>query len=156
MVFYWSLRDYISLQVSKTVLSILAALINAVVWIVSTRPLIFKSPKTFTNHLGNVPKAPATVGITVTFMFHRFFNSLARSRYLSFFSFSFNFSLSSVGTAKSTILEDLFVCLLLECPIVCLRLGDAFVSQNHRRVYASHSVGQILGCAYSVCSYGQI
>ncbi len=38
-----------------------------------------------------------------------FFNSLARSRYLSFFSLSFSFILWSTGTAKSTILQVLFV-----------------------------------------------
>ena len=32
-------------------------------------------------------------------MFHSFFSSLARSRYLSFFSFSFNFTLSSSNSA---------------------------------------------------------
>ena len=33
-------------------------------------------------------KAPITIGTIVIFMFHSFFNSLARSRYLSFFSHS--------------------------------------------------------------------
>ena len=37
-----------------------------------------------------------------------FFNSLARLRYLSFFSLSFRFILWSAGTAKSTILKILF------------------------------------------------
>ena len=41
-------------------------------------------------------------------MFHSFFNSLARSRYLSLFSHSFIFILWSAGTAKSTILQVLF------------------------------------------------
>ena len=42
-------------------------------------------------------------------MFHGFFSSLARSRYLSFFSFSFNFTLWSAGTAKSTIQQVSFI-----------------------------------------------
>ena len=42
-----------------------------------------------------------------------FFNSLARSRYLSFFSHSFRFILWSAGTAKSTLLQFLFFCWLL-------------------------------------------
>ena len=41
-------------------------------------------------------------------MFYSFFNSLARSRYLSFFSHSFSYILWSAGTAKSTILQVLF------------------------------------------------
>ena len=38
-------------------------------------------------------------------MFHSFFNSLVRSKYLSFFSLYFRFVLWSAGTAKSTILQ---------------------------------------------------
>ena len=41
-------------------------------------------------------------------MFHSFFNSMARFRHSSFFSLSFNFTLSSAGTAKSTFQQDLF------------------------------------------------
>ena len=53
---------------------------------VSTRLPTSKSSSPFNNPLFTVPKAPFTIGITVIFMFHSFFNSLGRSRYLSFFS----------------------------------------------------------------------
>ena len=43
MVFHWSLSDSKSPQVSRTLLSILAVLNNAVVWMVSTRPPTSKS-----------------------------------------------------------------------------------------------------------------
>ena len=92
----------------RTRLRILAVLSNAVVWIVSTRPPTSKSFWPFNNPLVIVPNAPITIGTIVTFMFHSFFNSLARSRYLSFFSLSFRFILWSAGTAKSTILQILF------------------------------------------------
>ena len=108
IVFHWSLSDSKSPQASRTFLSILAVLSNAVIWIVSTRLLTSKSSRPFNNPLVIVPKAPITIDIIVTFMFHSFFNSLARSRYLSFFSHSFSFILWSAGTAKSTILKDLF------------------------------------------------
>ena len=178
-------------QVSRTLLSILAVLNNAVVWMVSTRPPTSKSSSPFSNPLVTVPKAPITIGIIATFMFHSFFQfpckvevlivhftffqfypvvsrdiyyyyyyyyyncyyyyyyyyylfiywqfftsaladslslefewwqvscstvfftSLASSRYLSFFSLSFNFTLWSVETAKSTVLQVLFFCWLL-------------------------------------------
>ena len=45
-----------------------------------------KSSSPFNNPLITVPKEPITIGIIVTFMFHSFFNTLARSRYLSFCS----------------------------------------------------------------------
>ena len=105
MVFHWSLSDSKSPQVSRTLLSILADPNNAVVWIVSTFPLISEFSCLFINPLVIVPRAPITIGIIVTFMFHSFFISLARSGYLSFFSLSFNFTLWSAGTAKSTILS---------------------------------------------------
>ena len=108
MVFYWRLSDSKSSQASRTLLSILAVFNNAVVWMVSTRPPTSKSSRPFNNPLVTVPKAPITIGIIVTFMFHSFFNSLARSRYLSLFSHSFSFILWSAGTAKSTILQIFF------------------------------------------------
>ena len=43
---------------------------------VSTRPPTFKSSSPFSNPLVIVAKAPITIGIIVTFMFHSFFNSL--------------------------------------------------------------------------------
>ena len=82
MVSHWSLSDSKSPQVSRTRLWILAVLGNAVVWIVSTRPPTSKSSRPFNNPLVIVPQAPITIGAIVTFMFHSFFNSLARSMYL--------------------------------------------------------------------------
>ena len=113
MVFHWSLSDSKSPQVSRTRLRILTVLSNAVIWIVSTRPPTSKSSRPLNNPLVIVPKAPITIGTIITFMFHSFFNSQARSRYLSFFAHSFRFSLRSAGTAKSTILQILFFLLII-------------------------------------------
>ena len=111
MVFHWSFNDSKSPQVSRIRQSILAVLNNVVVQIVSTRPPTSKSSSPFSNPLVTVWKAPITISILVTFMFNSFFfNSLARSRYLSFFSYSLCFILWSAGTAKSTILKILFFC----------------------------------------------
>ena len=108
MVFHWSLSDSKSPHVSWTRLSILGVLSNVV-----TRPPTSKSSTPFNNPLVIVPKAPIAIGTIVTFMFHIFFNSLARSRYLSFFSHSFRFILWSARTAKSTILQVLFFLLII-------------------------------------------
>ena len=118
MVFYWSLRDSKSPQVSRTLLSILAVLNNAVVWMVSTHPQTSKSSSPFNNPLVSVPNAPITIGIIAAFMFHSFFNSLSRSSYLSFFSQTSSFILWSAGTAKSTILQVLFFFLLITIIII--------------------------------------
>ena len=157
MVFHWSLSDSKSPQVSRTLLSILAVLSNAVVWMVSARPPTFKSSSPFNNPLVTVPKAPITNGIIVTFMFHSFFfNSLARSRYLSFFSNSFSSILWSAGRAKSTILQVLFFCWLLLSLVFWPRLGDPCVCQSPIGVYVCHFLGQVLCCAYTIYPYGQI
>ena len=89
MIFQWSLTDDKSPQISRTLFHILSDLNNAVVWIVSTRPVIFKSSRPCTNHLVTVPWIPITIGINVTFMFHCFFPSKAKSWY------SFRFLLMS-------------------------------------------------------------
>ena len=143
-------------QVFRTLLSILADLSDVVIWIVSTRPPTFKSSRPFNNPLVIVPKAPITIGTIVTFMFHSFFNSLARSRYLSFLLHSSSFILWSAGTAKSTILQILFFCWLLLGLVFCPRLGDPCVCQSPIGVYVCHLLGQVLGCAYTICWCGQI
>ena len=73
MVFHWSLSDSKSTQVCSTLLSILAVVNNTVVWMVSTRPPTSKSSSPFNNPLVTVLSAPITIGIIVTWMFHRFF-----------------------------------------------------------------------------------
>ena len=85
MVFHWRLSDSKSPQVSRTLNSILGVFNNAVVWMVSNWPPTSKSSGPFNNPLVIVPKAPIIIGIILIFMFHSFFNSPARSRYLSLF-----------------------------------------------------------------------
>ena len=53
MVYHWSLSDSKSPQVSKTLLSILVVLNNAIIWMVSTRPVISKSSSPCTNPFGH-------------------------------------------------------------------------------------------------------
>ena len=114
MVFHWSLSDSKSPQVSRTGLRILAIISNAVIWIVSTRPPTSKSYRPFDNPLVIVPKAPITMGTIVPFMFHSFLNSLARSRYLSFFSHSVVRRDSKVNNfANPLLFVDLLLLLLL-------------------------------------------
>ena len=105
MVFHWGLSDSKFSRVSRTRLRILAVLSNTVIWIVSTRPPTSKSSRPFNNPFVIVPKATIIIGTIVTFMFHSFFNSLSRSRYLSFFSHSFRFILWSAGTANLIIIS---------------------------------------------------
>ena len=88
MVFHWSLRDSKSPQVSRTLLSILSDLINAVVWMVFTRPPTSKSSRPFINPLVTVTRAP----ITICSAF--FWSSLVRYYYYYYYKFSILFSVS--------------------------------------------------------------
>ena len=146
MVSHFSLSNSKSPQVSRTLLGILADLNNAIILMVPICSLISKYSSLWNNLLVNVPSAPITAGITVTFMFYSFFRSLARSSNLPHFSLVFNFTLWSAWTAKSTIRQVLFVYWLSLDLVVWQRLGDLFVSQNPRGVWATYSSGQILGC----------
>ena len=96
MVFHWNISDSKFPKVSRTLRSILADLNNAVVWMVSTHPIISKSSSPCSSSLVTVPSAP----ITVTFMFHSFLSSRPRFSYLFPFSLSFSFILLSARTAN--------------------------------------------------------
>ena len=74
MVFHWSLTDNKSFHVSNILLGILSILNNAAVWMISNRPPTSKSASLFNTPLLTVLKALITIGIIVTFLFHRFFN----------------------------------------------------------------------------------
>ena len=99
----------------------------SIFWLFSTMllfgwsPLVLQRPSLPVplNPLVTVPNALKMIDIIITFMFHSFFYSLARSRYLSFFSLSFSFILWSTG----------FVDLLLGL-VFWPRLGDPFVCQD--------------------------
>ena len=103
VIFYWSLNDKKSTQVSWTLHSILAYPNNTIVCIVSISPPTSISSKSFKT----VPRAPVTVGITVTLIFHSFLNCLTKFKFLLNFSLSLIFH--SAATGKSTMQQVLFL-----------------------------------------------
>ena len=157
MVFHWRLSDNKSTQVSRTFLSILAVFNNAVVWMVSTRPTTSKSSCPFNNPLVTVPKAPITMGIIATFMLQSFFNSLARSRYLSLFSHSFSFILWSAGTAKSTILQIfLFLLIIIRSGLLAENWWSVCMSKSHRSLCVSFSRTGAGLCIYHLLAWSNL
>ena len=154
MVVHWSLSDSKSRQVSRTLLSILAVLNNVIVWTVSTPPPTSKSFSPFRNPLVTIPNSPITISIIVTCMFYRFFfNSLASSRYLSFLSQCFS---GQPGQKNRQFCNFSFFGWIILGLIFWLRLGDLCVCQSPIGAYVCHFLGQLLVCAYTTCSYGQI
>ena len=97
--FHWSLSDNKSPQVSRTLLSILAVLNDAVVWVDPTRRLTSKSSSSFSNPLVSVPNAPITIGIIVNCMFHSFFQFPSKVEVIILLSFFQFYSMDS-GDSK--------------------------------------------------------
>ena len=143
MVFLWIFSENKFPQVSRTLLCNLAILNNVVVLMVSTCPPTSESSSPFHNPLVTELKAPITTGIIVTYMFHNFFNFPGGSRFLSFFSLSFSFILWSARTAKSTILQFLF---LVDYYKVWSSGRDYVIRQYIKVSYEFICVIQMLGC----------
>ena len=134
MVSNWSLSNSMFPQVSRTLLSILDDLNNAVVCMVSTHPFISKSSSPYTNPFVIVSSAPTTSGTTVTFVFHSCFFLVLYQSLGTYPSFRFLlFSLCGLPERQSRLFGRLSVFFLLKLDLVVwLRLGDPFVSQNPR------------------------
>ena len=115
MVFHWSLSDSKSPLVSRTLPSILAILNNALVWMVSTRPPTSKSSRPFNNPLVTVPKAPITIGIIVTFMFHSFFLFPNKVEVLYYYYYHYSlFFFWNLSVSKSPQVSGTFLPILAE------------------------------------------
>ena len=87
--FHWILRDSKTPQISRRLQSIQVNFCCVVVWMLSIILLISSSSSLFSDFLRTVPRAPTTIGITVTNRFHKFFGS--RSKYLFIILFYFIF-----------------------------------------------------------------
>ena len=109
--------------------------------------------------LVTVPKAPITIGIIVTFIFHCFFNSLARSRVLiSLFTFFQFYSVVS-WNSKVDNFADLFFFFLL----IILRSGllaeirsSVCISKSHRCLCVSFSRASARLCIYHLLAWSNL
>ena len=149
MVFHWRLSESKSPQVSKTLLSIPTVFNNAVVLMLSTRPPTSKSSRPFNNPLLTVPKAPVTIGIIVTFLFHRFFNSLGRPRYLSLISYFFQFYSVVIQDSKVDNFPDFlfffFWLIIIRSAFLAEIRWSICISKSHRSLCVLFTIHQLLG-----------
>ena len=77
--FHLSLSDNKSPHISRTFLRILTDFNSAVVWMVSTIPLVSISLSFFIKLMRTTPSASITIGITVSLIYHSLFHSRAKS-----------------------------------------------------------------------------
>ena len=86
------------------------------------------------NHSGIASSAPVIIGITITFISHKLFRSLARFKLLSLFLVPLILSLWSIETVKYTIQQDLFYYrwfshqFYLKSMIKCLQASRTLIS----------------------------
>ena len=147
MVFLWSLSDSKSPQVSWTIFSILADLNNDVVWMVSTCTLISKSSSPCTNPLMTVPRAPITIGMTVTFMFLSFFQFPSKVQVLIFLFIFFQLLLHGQLGQQSLKFSKFFsFCWLSLGLVVWTRLGNPLISWNSRLLLLLLGYSFIFNC----------
>ena len=128
MGFQWSLNDRKSPQVSRTLLGIMVDLDNAIIWIISTFPLISKSTSPFTNPLEIILSALITIHIIITFIFSSIFQLSSKVYVLiSLFTF-FQFFSVIRRDGYSSIRQIFFFSWLSQSLVVWPRLGDLLVS----------------------------
>ena len=148
MVFHWSLSDSKSPQVSRALLSILN---NGVVWMVSTRPLISKSSNPFNNPLVTVPKAPITIDIVVTFMFHSFFQFPCKIHVLIILFTSFQFySVVSRDSKVDNFVSSLFSLIIIRSGRLVKIRWSVYMSKSQMSLWVSFSGTDAGLCMYNL------
>ena len=129
-------------QVSKTLLSIIAGLEIAVVWLVPAHPTISNSYSPLSKPLGIVLRTPITINITVNLIFLSLQNSLVRI--LVFLLFRIWGLLRRKSSISSKFFCFIFFSFLSLGLVFWLRLGDPLISQSPREFYESHSSERIV------------
>ena len=151
MAFHWSLSDSKSLQVSRTLLCILADLNNNLVWIISTHPLISKFPVSV---LWWQYRVRQLLLVSLSLLCSLVFSALKQGLD-TFLSFRFLSVLPCGQLERQSPLFSVFFFLL-----TVTRSGRPaeirLVSPNPFEFCASHFLRQILACVYTICSYNQI
>ena len=146
-VLFWSLRDSKFPQVSRSLLSILAILNNAVVWMVSACHWFLTLPAPLTNHLEKYSKCTNYNWyhhhVHVPLYFSVFWRGLSTC-------FSFYF-LWSVRMAKSTIWQALFFLLIITMSSFLTWIWWFACFSKIPENFVSHSLEWILVCAYTIC-----
>ena len=153
MVIYWSLSDSKSRQFVRTLLIILTNLNNAVVWMVSTLPLISNSSCLSSKSTNYIWYQCSTAFLILS----QIPNICQPFRFISFSFWGPSKRQTPLDSKLSPRSLSLSLSLSVSVSLSLLTvsqafwpgLSDPFVSQNPREFYVSYSLGQIL---VSVCT----
>ena len=156
MVFHRSSSDSKSPQVSRTLLSILADLNNAVVCGLSSLVLLFPSPSVPLSILWWLVRSARTNYDWYHRHFHIPLFFQFSSKVLIFIVLFTFFQFYPVISLNGKVHYSIGFFFYSQGLVFWPGLDDPFVSQNPREVCASRSPGRILVCAYTICSHGQI
>ena len=115
---------------------------------VSTRPPTHKSSRPFSNPLVTVQNAPITIGIIVTCMFHSFFSSLARSRYLSFHILSVLFCGQSGQQSRLFCKFSFLLLIIIKSGLLAGIRWSVRILKSHRSLCMSFSRTGVALCIY--------
>ena len=146
-VFHWSLSDSKSPEVSKTLLSTLANLGNAVVWMVLILFLISNSFSLSSKTFRALSSAPITIHITDSLIFHSFLVLCQGPS--TCLSFCFLFLFSDQSEVWNPVDCKFFLFLLITISSSFLE-GIRFVSILPRGSYTSDSQRCTLVCPYII------
>ena len=147
MIFHWS--DSKSLEVTRTLLSILADLSNAAFWRLLIRPQISNSSSPLWKPAGTVPSPPIAISTTVTLILQLspFCGKvLVLVSCLAFFDF--HFLLHWKGKIHLTA-TSLFCNSSLGL-VFWLGLDDLLVSLYSSEFFTSYNLEQVLVCAHTI------
>ena len=104
------------------------------------------SSSPFSNPLVTVPKAPITIGIIVTFMFHSFFQFSSKVEVLILL---FAFFQWSDGTAKSTIFQiRFFLLIIIRSGLLAEIRWSVYISKSHGNLWVLFSKTGTWLCIY--------
>ena len=153
MIFHLGLSESKSPKVSRTFLSILVDFCNTVVWIVSTRLFISKSSSPFINPLVTVARALIIIGINFTC------STVFSVSYLDRGIYSFHFLLILLCDQPGQISPQFCTFSFFVDYYKDWSSGRDLVIRLDVKIpeeFVCHSPGLMLGCAYTICLYGQI
>ena len=121
---------------------------------VSTRSPTSKSSRPFNNPLVTVPKAPITIGIIVTFIFHSFFSSKVEV-IISLFTF---FRVYSVVIRDSKIhnFADFLLLIIIRSGLLADIRWCVCISKSHRSLCVSFSRRGAGLCVYHLLAWSNL